>query len=74
MPSSFKKEGKQSPQAQLMGCLEHCMLVQMGNQERKMGIGSEKGRWEVLRMEMLDWKEGRLVGLHGVVDAHCDQL
>ena len=74
MPSRFKKVGKQSPQAQLMGCLEHCMLVQMGIQEKKMDLGSEKGRGEVLRMEMQDWKEGRLVGLHGVVDVHSDQL
>ena len=49
-------------------------MVQMGIQEKKMDLGSEKGRGEVLRMEMQDWKEGRLVGLHGVVDVHSDQL
>ena len=50
------------------------MLVQMGSQEKKMDLGSEKGRGEVLRMEMLDLKEGRLVGLHDVACVHSDQL
>ena len=57
-----------------MGCLEHYGLVQMGSQEKKMDLGSNKGRVGELRMGMLDWKEDRLVGLHGVVDAHFDQL
>lgn len=50
----------------------HCTLVQMGSRERKMEQGSEKGRGEVLRMGKLDWKEGSLVGLSGIVGGHFE--
>ena len=55
-----------------MDCLVHCTLVQMGSQERKMEQGSKKGREGVLRMGKLDWKEGSLVGLSGIVGGHFE--
>ena len=50
----------------------HCTLVQMGSRERKMGQGSKKGREEALRMGKLNWKEGSLVGLSGIVGGHFE--
>ena len=52
----------------------HCTLVQMGSQDRKMEQGSKKGRGEVSRMGMLNWKEGRVAGLDGVVGGHSGQV
>ena len=53
-----------------MDCLVHCMLVQMGSQERKVEQGSKKGREGVVpRMGM-----SRAVGLHGVVGGHFGQV
>jgi len=46
----------------------------MGSQEKKMDQGSKKGRAGERRMGMLGWKEDRSIGLHGVVDAHFDQM
>ena len=49
-------------------------MVQMDSQERMMEQGSKKGRGEVLRMGMLNWKEGRVAGLDGVVGGHSGQV